>query len=179
MKKIIKLTESDLIRIVKRVLNESTESQTDINNSSDWPRWLKRKRYGSDLQFDKNPGQGEVRFGRKMYFDDGRQLNITYDTILYGYDNLNKKIVQAVPKNRGGAGDYDNDVTYYCDENITNIGKEKKGYVTTSGVDYFDIPKQQQSDKEWLIQWCEKIPKRSLVKTKDDSKFSMNSLIDR
>lgn len=57
MKKIIRLTEGDLVRIVKRVINESDDNET--------PQWLKLLKIKSKFFLDSQDGQVYVR----VYYD--------------------------------------------------------------------------------------------------------------
>ena len=164
------LKESDLTRIVRRIINETTESQTDIDDSSDLPRWLKRKRYGEDYKsVEYKPTDSPETWRRKLFLKDGTESDLRYDIIKYGYNNLNQKSVFV--KNFSP----DNNVEVLCDKKTVTSGER----VNTSTIYYKDLnkSKQDRSDIEWLFDYCERIPKRSLVKTKDDRKLSMNQYI--
>jgi len=166
-RRIVRLTESDLTRIVKRVLNETTESHTNVESSADWPRWLKRKKYGEDYHtIELKTTDPSETWMRKLFLKDGTESELRYDKIKYGYNILNEKSVVAQNFNPL------NQVELLCDKGEIKSGER----VNTISINYKDLDKSKQdkSDMEWLIDYCERIPKRSLVKTKDDTKFSMN-----
>jgi len=165
-----KLKESDLTRIVRRVINETTESQTDMDDSSDLPRWLKRKRYGEDyIEVEYKPTDSPETWRRKLFLKDGTESNLRYDIIKYGYNTSNQKSVFVRNFNP------ENTVEVLCDKKTVTSSER----VNTASIYYkeLDKSKQDKSDIEWLVDYCERIPKRSLVKTKDNRKLSMNQYI--
>jgi len=62
MKKVVRLTESDLMRIVKRVINESDYNET--------PQWLKSIKSKSKFFLDSQDGQVMVR----VHYDEKSNL---------------------------------------------------------------------------------------------------------
>ena len=143
--KIITLTEDDLTRIVKRVLNEETESET-----LKFPCF--KKRYGEHIKtITKEMTDDDTSWLRKIYNTDGSTTNYTFTTIDYGYDLNNEKFVRARTAKKIDA------IEFYCDSNDIE-------YMTADGPE-IDETKQKIADTQWLKGYCDLIKFSSCVKT--------------
>jgi hypothetical protein len=145
-RRIITLTEDDLTRIVKRVLNEDTESQDFLK----FPCF--RKRHGEHVKtMTKEMTDDDTSWLRKIYNTDGRTTNYTFTTIDYGYDLNNEKFVRARTAKKIDA------IEFYCDSNDIK-------YMTADGPEV-DETKQKIADTQWLKGYCDLIKFSSCVKT--------------
>ena len=151
---IITLTESDIRRIVKRILNEETESET-----------LKlpclKKRHGEHVKsLNKDMMDSDSTWKRKLYFKDGRENSSIYSEINYGYDSLNEKFVRARTTRK-----FDT-IEYYCNSGEVRYFDGKTTlYADRSGNPTVDEQKQKIADTQWLKGFCDLIKFSSCVKT--------------
>ena len=145
-RRIITLTEDDLTRIVKRVLNEDAESQDFLK----FPCF--RKRHGEHVKtMTKEMTDDDTSWLRKMHHTDGSTTEYTFTTIDYGYDLNNKKFVRARTAKKVDA------IEFYCDSNDIK-------YMTEDGPE-IDKTKQKIADTQWLKGYCDLIKFSSCVKT--------------
>jgi len=157
--KIVNLNENDLMRIVKRVLKEETESKS-----------LKlpclKKRYGEHIKsINKGMRDDDSTWKRKLYFKDvggsnPRETSSIYSEINYGYDFLNKKFVRAKTTRKLDT------IEYYCDSgDVRYFDGETTLYADSDGNPTVDESKQKIADTEWLKGFCKLIKFSSCVKT--------------
>jgi len=147
MKRIIRLTESDLTRIVKRVLKENEEEYLDLDSVSGGK---------NTIEFDLRRERSKEKKVRKLVSDDPnyeKMVPIThrvqpFEDILYGYNRLNEKVVRARQSAKFGKsiGLDDLVINYNCDTETIIYGHVGQ-----------PISKQEKSDKDWLGSWCTKI----------------------
>jgi hypothetical protein len=152
--RIITLTEDDLTRIVKRVLNEETESET-----LKFPCLIKK--YGEHVKsLNKDMTDSDLTWKRKLYFKDGRENSSIYSEINYGYDNLNEKFVRARTTRKLDT------IEYYCNSGEVRYFNGKTTlYADESGNPTVDEQKQKIADTQWLKGYCDLIKFSSCVKT--------------
>ena len=142
MKKIIKLTESDLARIVRRVITEESansytvKNDTTLENSNTAGTFPELKLF-KGATFTKVPGAKELVATTKYQFVDtatGTVLNGPNDIVGAYVDNTVAGMTFGLTKLKGegflGGETYSGKVTYYC-----GIGKFK---VKETKDEYFD-----------------------------------------
>ncbi len=139
--RIVNLTESDLRRIIDRVLKEDIDS-TNLN--------MERKKGIMTLK--------DPYVERILIYNDDTQKKAKYPTIMYGYNFENEKIIYATDN-------YDwTDVTLYCDSQYFTPAKgtdikypakaeENSVYVKKN----INMEKQREYDRNWLTPLCRKI----------------------
>jgi hypothetical protein len=148
MKKIIRLTESDLAKIVKRVIKESEEEYVDLDNLG-----------GSDdiVTFDYRRERNKEKLIRNLVFEESDYKTRTYTQnfkdLLYGYNRFNEKIVKVRQDSRFGVNEgLDDTVILY------NCTTDEIRYDETNASEL-----QKDADKDWLGAWCSKINWNSKV----------------
>jgi hypothetical protein len=151
MKRIIRLTESDLTRIVKRVIKESEEEYVDLETFGD---------NKNTIEFDFRRERVKERKVRRLVSEDPKFEKLvsnkyqTFKDIVYGYDRFNEKIVKARQEGRFGKDLGLNDLVMYynCNDDVIKYAEVSR-----------PINIQEQSDKDWLGAWCSKINWNSRV----------------
>jgi len=151
MKRIIRLTESELTRIVKRVIKESEEEYVDLETFGDTK---------DTIEFDFRRERVKERKVRKLVLDDTNYEKLvanktqTFKDIVYGYDRFNEKIVKARQEGKFGKDLGLNDLVIYynCNDDVIKYAEVSH-----------PIKIQEESDKDWLGSWCPKINWNSKV----------------
>jgi len=145
MKRIIRLTESDLTRIVKRVIKESEEEYVDLTG------------YKDTITFDYRREKNKKKLIRTLVVRtvDYKTVteNETFTDLVYGYDRFNEKIVMARKDSKFGVNLGLSDVVIYY-----NCNNGEVRYDETKGSDL-----QKDSDEDWLKSWCSRIDWSSKV----------------
>jgi len=138
MKRIVRLTENDISRIVNKVLNEESNFFDFLKRKGNW------RKYKGTLPV------------RVMDSNDTNLKNEDYPEVYYGYDKLSRKTIAAGGNQRFGS------VRYYCDSTpprdvefdflTANLGYgdpyEKYGINQTN---------QKVLDRKWLRPLCSQI----------------------
>ena len=147
MKRIIRLTESDLTRIVKRVLKENEEEYLDLDSVSGGK---------NTIEFDFRRERSKEIKVRRLVSDDPNYEKLVASTnrvqpfkdIVYGYNRFNDKIVRARQSAKFGKsiGLDDLVIDYNCTDKTIIYRNDGQ-----------PIKKQEESDKDWLGSWCTKI----------------------
>jgi len=130
--KTIRITESELVRIVKKIINEESEMPAKKDKN---------------MRFFKTPINRTT-----ITNNNGATVNIPYDGVNYGYDRFQRKISQLASKQKGLAG-----VLLVCD-----TGKFETDYNTHKDIMSDKIspelyPVQDAYDKKILQPYCKQI----------------------
>jgi len=151
MKRIITLTESDLTRIVKRVIKESEDEYVDLEPFGDTKE---------PIEFDYRRERVKEKKIRPMVSDDPNYEKLVanrsqpFKDIVYGYNRFNEKIVKARQDAKFGE-DLGLDtvvILYNCNDDVIKYDEVSH----PSKI-------QEDSDKDWLGSWCSRINWNSRV----------------
>lgn len=151
MKRIIRLTESDLTRIVKRVIKENEDEYVDLEPFGDTKE---------PIEFDYRRERVKEKKIRPLVFDDPNYEKLvanrsqTFKDVVYGYNRFNEKIVKARQDAKFGKDLGLNTVVilYNCNDDVIK-------YAEVSHPSKI----QEESDKDWLGSWCSRINWNSRV----------------
>lgn len=169
-RRIVRLTESDLRKIVKRVLSEEVETEEGVldSNSLLFGDGGTKNEIRWDLKREKNKNALVRKLIPNKAIDKNYQ---EFNDLVYGYNNFNDKVVAVKyrgkydentinyglmnpkrenPKSSGG--DINATIYYSCNENdiaYTNLGVVDE--------------EQKSMDMNWLDPWCEKIDWKSRI----------------
>jgi hypothetical protein len=156
-RRIVRLTESDLTRIVKRVLNETVETEEEFLDSD-------------SLLFGDST-KNEIKWDLKREKNKNKLVRTSGDftqqwnDLVYGYDRFDQKYVgvrkngkyteenianglRVSKKDTKDAGDRDSTIVYKCEGDGENIGY----------VNIFNVSEDEKNmDRRWLDSWCKKI----------------------
>jgi hypothetical protein len=150
MKRIIRLTENDLARIVKRVIKESEEEYLDTDMSSN----------GNTVTFDYRREKNEEKLIRRLVSEDPKFERLvtnktqSFTDLLYGYNRYDEKIVKVRKDSRFGENEGLSDIViqYNCSDDKIEYDESKPSAQI-----------QIDSDKDWLGAWCNKINWKSRI----------------
>ena len=151
MKRIIRLTESDLPRIVKWVIKESEVEYVDLEPFGDTKE---------PIEFDYRRERVKEKKIRPLVFDDPNYEKLVanrsqaFKDVVYGYNRFNEKIVKARQDAKFGEDLGLNTVVilYNCNDDVIK-------YAEVSHPSKI----QEESDKDWLGSWCSRINWNSRV----------------
>jgi|694.fasta_scaffold18301_8 hypothetical protein len=150
MKKIIRLTENDLARIVKRVIKESEEEYLDTDMTSN----------GNIVTFDYRREKNKEKIRRRLVSEDPNFERLVdnktqfFTDLLYGYNRYNEKIVKVRKDSKFGKNEGLSDIVIQY-----NCSDDKIEYDETNQPSQIQIV----SDKDWLGAWCNKIKWKSRI----------------
>jgi len=144
--KIFTLTEEDLSKILKGILNEESHIIVEGNKETDFKKVDKNKEPSAFRRKLISKEEGDV------------EMKSSYTTIRYGYNRVNEKEVIATHEGTQGYGP----VSMDCNKKEINW----IGDVTYYDKEGIDIVETKKEDINWLSPFCEIIKWKSKVKVK-------------
>jgi hypothetical protein len=163
MKKIIRITESDLTRIVRRVLKESEDDYIDLD--------MTKGNKDNLIKFDFKREKDKTKLKRILVSETTNtgiaKGSENFADLIYGYNDFNDKIVKARQNSKFKKDLNLNDliISYNCTQDI----------IQYKGVNPTKIQKKQ--DMDWLGTWCNKIDWDSRVGKKKNLFRQFNPLL--
>jgi hypothetical protein len=167
MKRILKLTENDISRIVNKVLKEETRSVISEQKRGKWGDYIKqdfRKEKNKKLiirplltkeEFNQNLNDCIKKTGDKnsCLASTTKQSNDQWEELIYGYKGITSENQDRMVISKGSVESPGYMIEYNCDTGQVS-------YKLTNGSDWVsntNDENQNRKDSNWLKRWCSNI----------------------